>query len=206
MRLDIMSRCAMHIYYMRHYKFGFSLIEVLIAVVIISIGLLGFASLQQKSMLTLQKSDTFGTAAMLATDIATRISYNQTEAAKGVNSTYIYTTTNTSSLNAQGGIYSTNCFSVNSSYSSSGSTIPGCSSAQLAAADLAQWTNEIQVLLPGGKGTICAANSNSTACSNTPNSNSNNISSYIINISWNNPNTTTGTDSYQLVVPIYMPP
>lgn len=55
---------------------GFGLIEVLIGVVVLSIGLLGLASLQNKSIQTSQQANNLVTAAQIAREVSTRMLTN----------------------------------------------------------------------------------------------------------------------------------
>lgn len=66
-----------------HKRQGFGLIEVLIAVVILSIGLLGLASLQNRSIQSLQEGDNLVTAAMIAKEMAQRMMSNRYMLAQG---------------------------------------------------------------------------------------------------------------------------
>lgn len=62
---------------------AFGLIEVLIAVVILSIGLLGLASLQSRSIQSLQEGDNLVTASMIAREMAQRMLSNPYITAQG---------------------------------------------------------------------------------------------------------------------------
>jgi type IV pilus assembly protein PilV len=57
---------------------GFTLIEILVAMLILAVGVLGVASLQMSTYKQLQMSHNFGTAAMLAGDMADRMMANPT--------------------------------------------------------------------------------------------------------------------------------
>ncbi|MCZ6829969.1 MAG: type IV pilus modification protein PilV [Gammaproteobacteria bacterium] len=59
---------------------GFTLIEVLIAGLVLSVGVLGVAGLQVTALKNLQSSQSSGVAAMLANDIADRMWVNQVQA------------------------------------------------------------------------------------------------------------------------------
>ena len=56
---------------------GFTLIEVLVAGLVLSVGVLGVAGLQVTSLKNLQSSQSYGIAAMLANDIADRMWVNR---------------------------------------------------------------------------------------------------------------------------------
>jgi type IV pilus assembly protein PilV len=119
---------------------GFSLLELLVTLVVLSIGLLGIG-LMQTTNLGLTKTAYSRTQAMLlASDIADRIRANENFA-----SSYV-TTSNT------------------------GNTTPGCIAgaaclgAALAAADIQDWSNRIVAEFPGGSGQILDAAATPAAC------------------------------------------
>jgi prepilin-type N-terminal cleavage/methylation domain-containing protein len=62
---------------------GFGLLEVLIAVVILSVGILGLASLQSRSIQSLQEGDNLATASMIANEMAQRMLSNPYMTAQG---------------------------------------------------------------------------------------------------------------------------
>ena len=63
---------------------GFTLIEVLIAGLVLSVGVLGVAGMQVTALKNLQSSQSYGVAAMLANDIADRMWVNQAQALANV--------------------------------------------------------------------------------------------------------------------------
>lgn len=107
---------------------GFSLLEVLIALVVFSIGLLGMAMMQQTSMQTLGGSGQLSDAVYLAEDMADRIRANRRHAVTAA--TY----------GSIGNAADADCSS-------------GCSAAQIAAKDLFDW-NAAVASLPNGAATI----------------------------------------------------
>ncbi len=118
---------------------GFSLLEVLIALVILSVGLLGIAAMIST---TLKSNDsaymrTQGTA--LAYNIIDRMRANQTAADNGL---YNITLPASASTAAN----PTTC------------TNATCDSTALAAYDLGQWEYNVARLLPQGRGGITSAN------------------------------------------------
>lgn len=64
----------------RKHESGFTLIEVLIAGLVLSVGVLGVAGLQVTALKNLQSSQSYAVAAMLANDIADRMWVNQAQA------------------------------------------------------------------------------------------------------------------------------
>lgn len=115
---------------------AFTLIEVLIAVIVLSIGLLGTAALQVSSLKNNQSAYYLSQATQAAYDIADRIRANRVEASLGVTSTYVTKVPSTAGQIS-------NC-----------TTPSGCSSSQMAVHDLYEWYHSINTLLPGGTGDI----------------------------------------------------
>ena len=100
---------------------GFSLMEVLIALVILSIGLLGIAGLQATSKRTSYEAFQRTTATMLAQDIIERMRANNTQ------------------LSAYNGTVDTTTIT----YTDCGTSTADCTAAQLATYDLYQWQQAI---------------------------------------------------------------
>ena len=112
---------------------AFGLIEVLIASVVLAIGLLGVAVLQQKALLLARSSENSNIANMLATEMSNRMKCNPSAA-----STYL--TNPISEVIPQSNCYSTT----------------GCNAAGMAKTDLNHWYQQINSSLPGGNGLICS--------------------------------------------------
>lgn len=140
---------------------GFTLIEVLVAIVVLAIGVLGVAALQTKSLSQGQGSLQATQAVALAYDYADRIRANPCGAYEG-----LYEISQTSLPTSAP---SKTCY---------GSTATTCTSAaDLAAWDRYDWyTNQLKKKLPAGStaivacsdGTSCSS-SNYTTCGVTPN-------------------------------------
>jgi len=111
---------------------GFTLVEVLVAVLVLSIGLLGVASLQATSMRLNADASMQTIASYLVSDMADRMRANSSEAATYVGN-YVATT---------GGIGS--CEAVT------------CSTAQMVVSDTVEWNTQLAEL-PAGQGTITTA-------------------------------------------------
>lgn len=116
---------------------GFTLLEVLIAVVILGIGLLGLAGLMMVSVRTNQSAYLRTQASFLAQSMADRMKANQFAIwNSGYNAT-VPTNTGAAGSNA---------------------TCP-CNATQIAARDLFWWSNEIHTFLPNAGATIaCVRN------------------------------------------------
>ncbi len=122
---------------------GFSLIEVLIATMVLAIGLLGLAATQtsnlQDSLSAYQRSQ----ATRLAYSMADRMRANILDA-KNSAGTYA-TAASTSSL-----------VQTNTAQSSC-KTTAGCTAALMAQNDIYEWNNTVNTILPSGQGTISFA-------------------------------------------------
>ncbi len=107
------------------------MVEVLVALVILTIGLLGIAALHLKSLQS-GRTATYRTQAVnLAADLADRIRMNRTAQA-AYNSAF-----------ADVAVEAAACF-----------TTGGCTDAQLAASDLSRWKGTLALLLPAGQGQV----------------------------------------------------
>lgn len=113
---------------------GFTLLEVLVAIIVISLGLLGLAGLQAATLRNNQIAYYRGMAIQQTYDMADRIRANQAGAAAG---SYNNLTATIPSA--------PDCFSGT------------CTAAQMAVADHAQWNNNNARMLPGGSGTVVSA-------------------------------------------------
>ncbi len=119
-------------------QLGFNLIEVLIALVVLSIGLLGLAALQMTSLQQNQSAYMRSQATLLAYDIADRMRANMDEADAG-------------SYFVASGATTSNCINYTGSAS-------GCTSAQMASHDIAEWQTVLATELPQGSGRVCRSN------------------------------------------------
>lgn len=108
-----------------HQQRGATLIEVLIAIVVLSIGLLGLAGLQVTSVQSNHSAYQRSQASLLANDLADRMRANRTEAL-------------------------TNAYVADYVDSSSSHTVTGTRAAK----DLAEWLNSLALKLPDGRGKI----------------------------------------------------
>lgn len=118
---------------------GFTLIEVLIALVILAVGLLGMATLMTSSLQSSQGAYRRSQASLMAYDIVERMRFNRDRAI----TTDDYTLTTSSSA---------------TSNPSCGSG--GCTPAQQAQKDLYEWRTALTAALPGATAAITRANDN----------------------------------------------
>lgn len=112
---------------LRRQQAGYTLIEVLIAALVLSVGVLGIAGLQITSLKNLQTSNHTGIAAMLANGIADRMWVNQ---AQVLANAYVHTTDPASPPDCIGGT---------------------CTPAQMVSFDVNDWQDQITgYSRPGG--------------------------------------------------------
>jgi len=111
---------------MKH-NHGFTLIEVLVSVLIISTALLGLVGLQTKGMHNTVDSYNRTQATLLASSIADRMRTNRIETAKGTASGYL----------------STNMLPTAATAKADCSTITGCSTTDMAENDLFEWNRDL---------------------------------------------------------------
>jgi type IV pilus assembly protein PilV len=135
---------------------GFTLIEVLVAIVVFSIGLLGLASIQIVGIKLTGDSLTRSIAAVQANDMVDRMRTNVTATTLGVNSPY-NNPTGTSAGNPS-------CLGLSGS---GGSANTSCSPTQMAMHDFYEWFSNIAgagatgwypavpATLPSGSGVVC---------------------------------------------------
>jgi type IV pilus assembly protein PilV len=120
---------------------GFTLIEVLIAVIVLAIGLLGLANLQTLSLRNSQSTYLRTQANILAYDIVDRMRSNL-----GLSDT------NNDGLPND---YSDNYSKMVGRSVPDCTTVTGCSTFDMVNQDLYEWNAIISKTLPGGKGTVC---------------------------------------------------
>ncbi len=133
----------------QHKANGFSLLEVLITMVILSIGLLGLAGLQVQSLRFNHYAFMRSQASMLAYAMADRMRANRFAIVSAASS-YIgfYNETDTGGnyqAPANGGCTQT----------TPGGTATNCSITQMAAHDRAEWNADLGQFLAGGQGLVC---------------------------------------------------
>ncbi len=106
---------------------GFTMVELLVSVVVLSIGLIGLAGLQITTLRDNSRAYMRSQASVLASDLADRVRANP-----AVNYTTVTATENTSCL-----------------------TTSGCTADQMAQQDLFEWNNKLPTELEAGAGVIC---------------------------------------------------
>jgi type IV pilus assembly protein PilV len=156
---------------------GFSLIEVLVSLIVFSIGLLGLVSLQMTTLNYNTNAYLRTLAIFKAEDIADRMRANLTAVSNG-------------DYNAptSSGIQNLNCLGNDSGGQPNPSV--SCTSTQMALHDIFEWKDSIQTELPNGQAAICldSTPNDGTPASPACNGSGNNI--YTVKIWW-----TENTDS-----------
>lgn len=114
----------------KHHK-GFSLVEVLVALVVLSIGVLGVAALHATALKSNSSSYVRSQMTLAAYDLADRMRANRQAALDG-------------DYDGIGGTQHTSC-------ESSG----GCSASDMAEHDVWTWKNQLTDIVPDATGTVC---------------------------------------------------
>ncbi|MEO5339308.1 MAG: type IV pilus modification protein PilV [Magnetococcus sp. MYC-9] len=115
-----------------HARSGFTLLEILITLVILSVGLLGLAKMQLSTIQHNHSALLRSQAIVLAYDIFERMRANRTLAINGAYNTGFNTVINSPP----------DCMAL------------PCTPAQMVSFDLAQWKNDLALLLPEGSGDV----------------------------------------------------
>lgn len=155
---------------------GFSMLEVMIAVLVVSLGLLGLAGLQTVGLRNNTSASQRTVATMLAYEMADRMRANLASVLSGDYNYPTYSTTNAA------GQTTAACL-----------TTTGCSSTQLALEDLYQWNQQICSQLPqssacsggvGPWGVVCVDSTPNDGTPAAPACDNAAGASYVIKIWW----------------------
>jgi type IV pilus assembly protein PilV len=133
---------------------GFTLIEVLIAMLVLAVGLLGLAGLQVASLKNNQSAYFRSQATQLAYDITDRMRTNKL------------------------GNYNNQAATTDDCIASL------CTPSQMAGYDLKQWSDQLSALLPSGQGIVCKDNTPGDGASKTAHNCDGAGNSYTIKIWW----------------------
>ena len=117
---------------------GISMIESLVAILVLAIGVMGLAGLQTRSLVETRLSNARANALLLANDLAERMRLNRDAALGAAPYTLDWTDKPTTA----------NCIG----------TTAACTAEQLRDFDLAEWRSMVTQLLPGGQARIEAPN------------------------------------------------
>lgn len=163
---------------------GFTLLEVLISVLILSVGLLGIAGLQVTSLKNNHSSYQRTQATLLGYDVVDRMRANMNAVAL---SNYIakgaYTVTPSGT---------TNTVSAPTATASCGTT-SGCSIAAMASTDVNQWRVLLADKLPGGVGVVCLDSTPDDGSSAAVHACDDSGNAYAIKIWWNDDKDAAGS-------------
>jgi type IV pilus assembly protein PilV len=163
----------------RHRSRGVGIVEVLVALVVIGVGMLGVASLYVISLQAKTSAGARMQAVNLAYDMADRIRANR-------NAGNAYALSSSATLSAP----TTSC---------AGSSATNCSPAQMAAEDLYQWSQMVQgrdgSIIRGTNGLPGTVTRQITVSGSNP-------TTYVIQLTWGEPSSGGTTQSYQLEVRI----
>jgi len=123
---------------------GYLMLEVLISVLVVSIGFIGFAGMQMGGLAAANDSLYRSKAVYLTYQMADRVRANSPGAAAG----------NYNSLTGLG--------------SDPGCVATNCTASQMAATDFAEWAAEVAAVLPSGVGAICVDSTPDDGTSTSP--------------------------------------
>lgn len=163
------------------------MLEILVAIIVISLGLLGLAGLQAASLRNSQVAYYRSIASQQAYDMMDRMRANVAGVRAG----------NYNDLQgALTTIWSTNPNLV--PVCITGGTPATCTAAQLATEDYRQWRATNSRMLPNGGGTVCLANPASGVCAAANSGAAYNAEwPYVITVTWNEKTETgTGTQTF----------
>lgn len=137
---------------------GFTLLEVLISIIIFTVGLLGLAALQGMGLKLTNDSMNRTIAVFLANDMMDRMKANVFDASKGTSSIY-------NNYNKTVYAANSNCYGENATggYNSSAQCIPADMAkndfadwyAQIYGAPASGWNGAVPAALPSGDGIVC---------------------------------------------------
>ncbi|MFV0675042.1 type IV pilus modification protein PilV [Variovorax sp. tm] len=134
-----------------HRERGFTLLEVLVAILLVSIGIFGFAKMQALALSSTQVASSRSIAAMQAASLAAAMHSNRKFWASGTAPT---------SFSTEGATVKDDSNVLTATGIDCQKTTPApCTPAQLAAYDLQQWATHMNNLLPGY--------TSQTTCTNT---------------------------------------
>jgi len=118
---------------------GFTLIEVLISILVLSLGIIGAIKMQMIAIQTTQQSNYFSTAVELATEMADKMRGNDDQM-RSSSSLFLKVNFQASQDNIES---AATCFNVN------------CAPEQMAQSEIAEWLQQIRTALPNARALIC---------------------------------------------------
>ncbi len=189
---------------------GFSLVEIMVALLVISIGLLGVAKMQALALSSTGSAKTRSLAALQAASLAATMQADRAYWS-GAGGTAAITITVPASGTFTSAPNDPNLVVPTGAQAGCASTTTPCTSGQLAAQDLTDWGTALQTALPGGSAVVLCtpgASANTSTCTITINWNDHIVA---LNTASNTGSTTTqvqtaltnfsqATSNYQLFV------
>ena len=121
---------------------GFSLIEVLVAIIILSVGMLGAVGMQSAALQSNKESKNQAAAVSFARELGERMRGNNRVAIKKTDNPYLFDTKSTGTTSLA--TFTVNCFTT------------GCADPKDAAVwDVADWLGRVITVLPTPRVTVC---------------------------------------------------
>ncbi|RYH71106.1 MAG: type IV pilus modification protein PilV [Alcaligenaceae bacterium] len=133
---------------------GFTLLEVLVAILLVAIGVFGFAKMQALAMSSTQVANSRSIVAVQASSLAAAMHGNRAYWAAGV-APATFSTSGATVTDSTGVLNAT----VSTCKATAKPTSPLCSPAQLAAWDLQTWATNLAGLLPTSRSTVACSTS-----------------------------------------------
>lgn len=132
------------IIFKKHNIAGFSLIEVLIAVFVLALGVIGAAGMQLAAIRTSQQTNFQTNAVQLANELADKMRANDAQM-KLSDANNLFMNMNYDSVKDAAPVTPTLCYT----------STANCSSSDLAKADIYEWQVRLKNMLPGGRVIVC---------------------------------------------------
>lgn len=139
---------------------GFTLLEVLVAILLVAIGIFGFAKMQALALSSTQTANARSIASMQAASLAGAMQGNRAYWASGV-APASFSTTQSTVTDATGVLSAT----VGSCEATAKPATPACTAAQMAARDVQQWALNLANLMPTSSSTVSCSTSTSVPVS-----------------------------------------
>ncbi len=156
---------------------GFSLIEALVTLVVLSVGMLALANLQLQTLVDTRTASMRNFAALMAYNLADQVRSNETAVANGT-------------FNPPKNTPVAACFAT-----------AGCTPDQMATTAYASWLEDIKTSMPGGDGIICidSTPNDGTSAADPKCDNADKKAPYVIKIWWREDGQTTQLFSTALI-------
>ena len=139
---------------------GFTLLEVLVAILLVAIGVFGFAKMQALAMSSTQVANNRSIVAVQASSLAAAMHGNRAFWSAGL-APATFSTSGATVTDSTGVLNAT----VSTCKATTKPASPLCSSAQLAAWDLQNWAANLAGLLPTSRSTVACSTSTNTPIS-----------------------------------------